>query len=102
MRMTRSQIMIRHIYWILATTLVASIALAQDQSASDASSLREVRGQTIVSKESPAAELTFGKEFRYVGGQRVNLYGNADAEQHLFVNAGSGGVVQRFYWVQVE
>jgi hypothetical protein len=63
---------------------------------------REVRGQTVISTELPAAELTFGKDFRYVGGQRVNLYGNADAEQHLFVKTGSGGTVERFYWVQFE
>jgi hypothetical protein len=64
--------------------------------------LREVHGQTIISNEMPAAELTFGKDFQYLGAQRVNLYGNADAEQHLFVKAGSRGVVERFYWIQFE
>ena len=63
---------------------------------------RRVKGQTIVTNELPAADLTFGKEFRYVGGQVVNLYGNADAEQHLFVKAGASGPVQAFYWVQFE
>jgi hypothetical protein len=63
---------------------------------------REVRGQTIISKELPAAELTFGRDYRYVGGQTVNLYGNAGAEQHLFVKAKNSGVVARFYWVQFE
>jgi hypothetical protein len=61
-----------------------------------------VNGQTIVSQELPDVELTFGKQFRYVGRQRVNLYGNAEAEQHVFVRAGRGGVVERFYWVQFE
>lgn len=64
--------------------------------------LREVRGQTIISTELPAVELTIGKEFRYVGSQRVNLYGNADAEQHIFVKAGEPGQVERFVWLQFE
>jgi len=80
-----------------------SAALAAAQSpAAGAQALREVRGQTIVSTELPAAELTFGKDFHYVGGQRVNLYGLADAEQHLFVKAGDDGAIERFYWVQFE
>jgi hypothetical protein len=77
-------------------------AFGQNSPSEAASRLREISGQTIVSNELPAAELTFGKEFHYVGGQRVNLYGNADAEQHVFVKAGSSGVVERFYWVQFE
>jgi len=75
----------------------ANWALAQTPTA-----LREVRGQTIISNELPKAELTFAKDFRYVGGQDVNLYGMADAEQHIFVVAGANGVVDRFYWVQFE
>ncbi len=85
-----------------SAALAASGALAQKPSAEAPSGLREINGQTIISNELPAAELTVGKEFHYVGGQRVNLYGNADAEQHLFVKAGSRGVVERFYWVQFE
>jgi hypothetical protein len=89
--------------WFLLVTLsvaaLASTAIAQKESAA---SLREVRGQTLMSNELPRADLTFGNEFRYVGGQRVNLYGMAAAEQHIFVVAGSSGVVERFYWVQFE
>jgi hypothetical protein len=83
--------------------LAASLSgLAQPQNAPAKASLRMVHGRTLVSAELPAAELTFGPDFRYVGGQIVNLYGNADAEQHLFVHANSDGLVQRFYWVQFE
>ena len=70
--------------------------------ADDAPALREVRGQTLISRKLPAAELTVSEEFRYLGGQRANLYGNADAEQHLFVKAGQSGPVERFLWVQFE
>jgi hypothetical protein len=64
--------------------------------------MREVKGQTVISEALPGAELTFGKDFRYVASQLVNLYGNAEAEQHLFVKAGSTGLVEKFYWVQFE
>ena len=67
-----------------------------------ATMLRTVRDNTIVSPELPKADLIFGNGFRYIGGQQVNLYSMADAEQHLFVKDGKGGVVDAFYWVQFE
>ena len=63
---------------------------------------REVRGQTIISNRLPAADLIFGDDFRYVGSQVVNLYGNAFAEQHVFVKGATTGPVDAFYWVQFE
>lgn len=86
---------------VLAIAMLVFAAVAQYASA-PGKALREVHGQTIVSKELPAADLTFGKDFRYVGGQKVNLYGNADAEQHIFVTTKNDRVVDRFYWVQFE
>jgi len=85
-----------------STALLPASVFAQGPAAPTSAPLREVRKQTIVSKELPAAELTFGRSFRYVGGQRVNLYGNAEAEQHLFVKSGDSGVLAAFYWVQFE
>ena len=85
---------------ILAIVFVPLLS-AQNRSAA-AVEQREVHGQTILSKNLPAAELTLGKDFRYIGGQTVNLYGKCEAEQHLFVKAGEGGVVERFYWIQFE
>ena len=93
---------LRRVAISLAAAALAGVAFAQEPAAPIEGPLREVRGQTILSAELPAAELRFGKGFRYVGGQRVNLYGNADAEQHLFVKAGNTGTVERFYWVQFE
>jgi len=85
--------------FMLSVAVLAAAMVAQDAPAS--ASLRSVQGQTLVSSELPHADLTFGKEFHYVGGQKVNLYGNADAEQHIFV-VSRDRVVQRFYWVQFE
>jgi len=86
----------------LGLLLLSSVTFGQDTVPATVPRLRAVNGQTIVSKELPIAELTFGKQFRYVGGQRVNLYGNADAEQHLFAEVGGVGITERFYWVQFE
>ena len=63
---------------------------------------RQVKGQKIVSDKLPAAELTFAKDFSYLGGQVVRLYGNAEAEQFLLAAPGNDGRAQKFFWVQFE
>ena len=65
-------------------------------------SLREVKGQVIKSKSTPAVEIEFGKEFKYAGGHKFVLYEVANAEQHFFVDADKDGRVKRLYWVQFE
>lgn len=62
---------------------------------------RPLRGQTLVSRQLPAARFTLSKHFHYVGGQVINLYGNAEAEQHLFLNT-QNGLVESFCWLQFE
>jgi hypothetical protein len=81
--------------------IVMSASMALSQQSSDSETLREVQNQTLISNQLPRADLTFGKDYHYVGGQKVNLYGNADAEQHIFV-ASHDHTVERFYWVQFE
>jgi hypothetical protein len=100
--MAREQVQSRSMNRIIFTLLVSLIGFSQKPATPTSPGLREVRGQTIISKELPAAELTFAKEFHYVGGQVVNLYNMAEAEQHFFVKAESSGVIERFYWVQFE
>jgi hypothetical protein len=78
---------------IVAFLLVSALAQTQPQ--------LSVRGETLVSRELPAARFTLSKDFHYVGGQVINLYGNAEAEQHLFVNT-QNGLVKSFYWLQFE
>jgi hypothetical protein len=63
---------------------------------------RQIAGQTLTSKSNPAVELTFDKSYKYVAGQRWDLYGIADAEQHFFVKAGKDNAIERLYWVQFE
>ncbi len=83
----------------LALTFPASSAQTSPDSTAN---LRRVQSNTILSPDLPKADLIFADAFHYVGGQQVNLYGMADAEQHLFVKPGSNGVVDAFYWVQFE
>lgn len=71
------------VLWIALLTGALPRALAQN--------LRTVHDNTIISPELPKADLTFAPSFRYVGGQQVNLYGMADAEQHLFVAGDKNG-----------
>ena len=59
-------------------------------------------GQTLTSASAPAATIAFDSAYEYVGGQRWDLYGLADAEQHLFVRPGKGRAVDALYWVQFE
>lgn len=85
---------------LAALPLVAHGMLVQPGEADP--DLRRVEGQTIFSKEFPKADLTFSKDLQYAGSQHLTLYGNAEAEQFLFVHASKGGNVERFYWVQFE
>lgn len=78
---------------LLATSLLA---------ANGTEPVRSVRGQTLQSPYDPAVEMTFDPAFRYAGGQRFVLYGIADAEQHIFVDADADHNVRRMFWVQFE
>jgi hypothetical protein len=82
--------------------LLSCTCFSQNQAAAGQLPVRTVHGQTLSSPGLPAAEFIFGKDFRYVGGQVINLYGNADAEQHLFVKAPGSGAIEAFYWIQFE
>ena len=63
---------------------------------------RTVTNNTLKSASDPAITLEVDKSFQYVGGQSFDIFHVAAAEQHLFVDAGPGRSVRRFYWVQFE
>jgi len=63
---------------------------------------RKVSGLTLTSDESPRVRISFGRGFKYAGGQSFVLYDVANAEQHFFVDADARGRVKRLYWVQFE
>jgi hypothetical protein len=87
----------------LALLVIAPvIACAQKPARTTPPVERDVKGQTIISNQLPAADLTFSNDFHYLGSQVVNIYGTADAEQHIFGIPDSAGPVSRLYWVQFE
>jgi hypothetical protein len=89
----------RNLAYLLLLLLFPVILTAQTTSDKP---LRTVKGRTLISKETPAVTLKFGKDFKYAGGHQFILYGVARAEQHFFIDAGKDGLVKRMYWVQFE
>jgi hypothetical protein len=61
---------------VLSLLFLSSLAAAQRATSGLVTVTREVKHQSIISAELPKARLTFGKQFHFVGTQRVNLYGN--------------------------
>ena len=85
--------------WALVLGLATFACAAGGTSAN---AVRHVRGNTIISKESPKAELTLQKGYRFMGTQQINLYGVAEAEQYVFAKQGRDKTVESFYWIQFE
>src|SRR5688572_16042358 len=82
----------------LALLLLSSgLAFAQDMRPE-----RTVAGNVITSARDPAAKIGLPKEAKYIGSDRWALYGIADAEIHVFLEADAKNVIQRLYWVQFE
>jgi hypothetical protein len=63
---------------------------------------RTFDGRALVSQRDPAATLSFGKDYKYLGSQRFTLYGVANAEQHFFVKAAPDHTIRSVYWIQFE
>src|SRR5262245_25581038 len=63
---------------------------------------RKVEGNTILSERDPQVVLRLPKPAQYLGADRWELYGVADCELHVFVEADAEKNVQRLYWVQFE
>jgi hypothetical protein len=76
---------------LVASALIAQTALQ-----------RRVEGSTLISTADPSASLTFGRAFVYAGGQSIDIFKVAGAEQHFFIDAAADRSIRRFYWVQFE
>lgn len=63
---------------------------------------RSVSSNELVSDYDPAVTLRFDPAYRHIGGQKFVLYGNADTEQHFFVETHDDGKLKSVYWVQYE
>jgi hypothetical protein len=87
---------------LLRSLTLSLLALLLVGSSPSSTPLHRPAGRSLPAPVGPILELRFGKEFRYVGGQRFVLKGIADAEQHFFVDADKNGSVRRLYWIQLE
>lgn len=63
---------------------------------------RAVHENVIISDQKPNIRIEIPKEARYLGADRWILYGVADCELHVWIEADSNNVVNRLYWVQFE
>ena len=63
---------------------------------------RVVQGSTITSQRDPAMRIELPHQAQYLGADRWVLYGVADCEIHVFVEADASKQVQRMYWIQFE
>ncbi len=83
---------------ILAALLIFSApALAQDLRPE-----RTVRNTTLSTQHDPPLHIGVPDEAVYLGADRWILYGIADAELHLFVEADAQKTIKRFWWIQFE
>jgi len=63
---------------------------------------RVVKGNTLTSEHDPKITLTIKPPAEYVGADRWVLYGVADCEIQIFVEADKDKKVSRLYWIQFE
>jgi hypothetical protein len=80
---------------VLAMSCVAGMA-------QDLRPERVVRGSSITSHRDPAMRIELPHQAQYLGADRWVLYGVADCEIHVFVEADAKKQVQRMYWIQFE
>ena len=81
---------------VLLVLLVPSLLGAQS------APVREVRGDTLVSRADPAATFVFPAAFRFAGSQTIDILKVAGADQYFFIDAAADSSIRRFYWVQFE
>ena len=84
------------------TLMLATLAVALSSSASAQLPERVVTGNTLRSERDPSIVLELREPATYVGADRWVLYGVADCEIHVFVEAGPDRKVSRLYWIQFE
>jgi len=88
---------------VAATCLALGVAtLAYGSDGTGASAVRHIKGRTIVSDGFPKATLRIRRDLRFIGAQRIDLHGKAEAEQYVFARSGRGNIVRQFYLIQFE
>jgi len=78
--------------------LLSMTCLAADLPAPE----REAGGNFVISGRNPAVRIELPKSMQYLGADRFVLYGIADCELYVFVEAESQRKIERLYWLQFE
>lgn len=86
----------------MRTALAALLLLSTPAFAQDLRPERAIRDTTVSSQHDPPVHIGVPDTAVYVGADRWILYGVADAELHLFVEADANKVVKRSWWIQFE
>lgn len=84
--------------FVAVIVLIVAVAHAQEGAKLE----RTVTGRVLKSSSDPAVTLKIGASFEYAGGQTIDIFHVAGAEQHFFVDAGPDKAIRRFYWIQFE
>ena len=88
---------------MLKNFLIAALACASFASAAgNRPPERQVTAHAVSSAHDPTVRIQLPESAQYVGANRWVLYGMADCELHVFVDADAQNNVQRLYWVQFE
>jgi hypothetical protein len=86
----------------LLLILFALLATNSLAAAQDLAPIRTVSGQIVTSPHDPSARIEVIPPAVYAGALRFVLFGVADCEIHLFVDADESKRVRRIYWIQFE
>lgn len=86
----------------LATACLAPLLVIAPVAAQPLTPQRSVVGTTVISSRDPAVRVQLPPTAQYVGAHRWLLFGVADCEVHVFVEADAQRRVTRFYHVQFE
>jgi hypothetical protein len=89
---------------LIASTavLLAPVAVRADIAQPYPPPQRRARGHRIRSDVDPAVTIRVPRRARYLGAARWALYGSADCEVHVFIEATRERRLKRLYWVQFE
>jgi hypothetical protein len=88
---------------MMRAAIFLSIALAATPTGTQAPAPeRIVSANSLRSERDPAVTLELPRSVQYVGAHRWVLYGVADCEVHVFVEADSAKRISHLYWIQFE
>lgn len=86
----------------MRSVLALLLLLSAQAYAQDLRPERAIRNTTVSSQHDPPVHIGVPDDATYVGADRWILYGTADAELHLFVEADADKTIRRFWWIQFE